>query len=228
MQIENPEYTVISSHAVGLEKSTVLRKTYFLLGLTILFSAVMATLPLFGMLPIINSPALCLLGMFGLLFAAQATAHSDWGIFWTFAFTGFMGYTLAPTLIYYLMLYSNGGAIVLLSLFCTALIFMALSFYAVYAGKDFSYLSGMLFVGLTVGLLLSIAGLFLQVEWFSVVTSGFFVLIMAGLILLRTNWIVNGGERNYIVATISLYLSLLNMFISLLQILGFFAGSKRN
>lgn len=228
MQINDPEYTVISSRPVGLEASMVLRKTYLLLSLTILFSAVAAMLPMFGLLPIVYSPLLCIVGMFALLFIAQSTSHSEWGVFWTFAFTGFMGYTLAPTLLYYLSAYNNGLALITMSLFCTAVVFMALSVYTVYSGADFSYLGGMLFVGITTALLLSIAGMFWQVEWFSVIVAGFFMLIVSGLIMFRTSLIVNGGERNYVLATIGLYVSILNLFLSILRILGFLAGSRRN
>lgn len=228
MRTITPEYSVISSRPVGLATSEVLKKTYFLLSLTILFSAVTALLPMLGLLPIMLNPLISIVGMFGLLFAAQATSRSQWGIFWTFAFTGFMGYTLAPTLIYYLSFYTNGAALIWVALLATAITFAALSIYAAFSKEDFSYLGGMLFVGITIALLLSIMGFFLRVEWFSVLVSGLFLLIVSGLVLLRTNMIVNGGEDNYVLATIGLYVSILNMFLSILQILGFLSGSRRS
>lgn len=228
MRVNDSDFMVISSNSVGLETSAVLRKTYFLLGLTIMFSAVMALLPMFGLLPVMYNPILSVVGMFGLLYLVRANCFSEWGIFWTFAFTGFMGYSLVPTLMYYLSAFTNGPALVMMSLFCTALVFMALSLYAVYSGADFSYLGGMLFVGVTMALLLSIIGIFWTVEWFSVVVSGIFMLVVSGLILFRTNLIVNGGEQNYILATVSLYISILNLFLAILRILSFFAGSRRS
>ncbi|MDR1057748.1 MAG: Bax inhibitor-1 family protein [Coxiellaceae bacterium] len=227
MQFDNPEYVVLSQKEAILSVNQILWKTYFLLSLTLLFSAFTALITMAGLIPYAG-PAFTLIGMFGLMFLAQACRNSKWGLFTVFAFTGFMGCTLAPLLSFYIQSYFNGGALVITSLGSTGFIFIALSIYTLISRKDFSYMGGFLFAAITAAFLASIASIFLNIPMLPVLVSCAFVLISSGLILFQTSQIINGGERNYIMATISLYVSLFNLFISLLNILSFFAGSRRS
>lgn len=223
MQIQN--YTITQSQESILATNKVLRNTYLLLSLTLLFSAAVTA---FGMITNAHYPSLVLtiVGTFGLLFLTQALRNSIWGIVSTFAFTGFMGYVLAPTLNFYIHNFTNGGELILTAVGGTGLIFFALSAYTLITRKDFSYLGGFLFVAIMVAFLASIAGLFFNIPIFQILVSGAFMLICSGLIMFYTSAIIHGGERNYIIATISLYVALLNIFVSLLNILGIFAGNR--
>lgn len=225
MRSNGSGYVVVNDSAVSANE--VLRKTYFLLSLTVLFSALVAICALTGLLPV-PGPGFTLIGMFGLLFLTQALSRSRWGLFLVFAFTGFMGLSLAPVVAYYLSTFANGGEIVTAAVGGTGLVFLVLSAYVLITRQDFSYLAGMLFVGITVAFLAAIASVFLKVELFSVMVSALFVLLSSGLIMFRTSQIIHGGEDNYILATVSLYVSIFNLLISLLNILGFFAGSRRS
>ena len=223
MQINNSQYTVVSQKASFLNQ--VLCKTYFLLSLTLLFSALIAFVTLSGLLPF-PSPGLSLIGMFGFMFLAQSLRNSKWGLLGVFAFTGFMGYVLTPILKLYLTTFSNGGSLIVTALGGTGVIFLSLSLYSLITKKDFSYMAGLLFVAISLAFLASIAGIFLNIPFLQILVSCAFVLISSGLILFQTSQIIHGGEKNYIMATISLYVSLFNLFISLLNILGFFAGRR--
>lgn len=206
--------------------SKVLRNTYFLLSLTLSFSALAAY---YGVVTQARpSPILTLLGMFGLLFLTQMLRNSKWGVVAVFAFTGFMGYTLAPLLGFYLHNFANGAALIMAAFGGTGVIFLALSAYVLVTRKNFSYMGGFLFVGITAAFLLSLLGLFFHMPIFQIIISGAFMLLCSALILFHTSQIIHGGEDNYIVATISIYVALLNIFVSLLNILGFFAGNNRN
>lgn len=223
-----PNFNSVSRTRTGLviQTNSVIRNTYILLSMTLLFSAFTAW---FGMYS--NAPNLGLLVIpiyFGLLFLTQALRNSAWGVVSTFAFTGFMGYTLGPILNFAINGFSNGPQLVMTSLGLTGLVFMGLSGYALTTRKDFSYLSGFLFVAAMVGMIASIAGLFFQVPLLQLMVSAVFVLISSGFILFETSQIIHGGERNYIMATISLYVSIYNLFISLLQLLMIFAGRRDN
>lgn len=226
MQIENSEYVVVNKKTATLASNQVLRKTYFLLSLTLLFSATIAFVTMHGLLPMIASPVLTIVGMFGLLFLAQALRNSRWGLSAVFAFTGFMGYVLAPLLSAYLHSFSNGGTLIITALGGTGVIFMALSLYALITQKNFSYMGGFLFVAITAAFLASIASVFFSLPLLQILVSCAFILISSGLILFQTSQIIYGGERNYIMATISLYVSLFNLFISLLNVLSFFGGRR--
>ncbi len=223
MQIQN--YTVAQSRESVLATNKVLRNTYFLLSLTLLFSAAVT---IWGMAANVSypGPIVAIIGMFGLLFLTQALRNSGWGIFAVFAFAGFMGYVLAPTLNFYLHNFTNGGALIVTAIGGTGAIFLTLSFYTLVTRKDFSYLGGFLCVAILVAFLASIAGLFFHLPALQLLVSGTFMLICSGLIMFHTSMIINGGERNYIVATISIYVAILNIFISLLNILGAFAGNR--
>ena len=209
-----------------IQTNSVIRNTYLLLSMTLLFSAFTAWL---GM--VTNAPVLGLLALpiyFGLLFLTQMLRNSVWGIVSIFAFTGFMGYTLGPILNFAIHGFSNGAQLVMTSLGLTGLIFFALSGYALTTRKDFSYLNGFLFVAATVGMIASIAGLFFHIPLLYLGVSALFVLISSGMILFETSQIINGGERNYIMATISLYVSIYNLFVSLLQLLMMLSGRRDN
>ncbi len=227
MQFNNPEYVVVHRKDTTLTTNQVLRKTYFLLSLTLLFSAFTALATMMGFLPYAGS-GVTIIGMFGLMFLAQGLSKSKWGLFAVFGFTGFMGYALAPLLAYYLHAYHNGALLILTALGGTGTIFLALSIYALISRKDFSYMGGLLFVAISAAFLASVASIFLQIPILPVLVSCAFVVICSGLILFQTSQIINGGEQNYIMATISLYVTLFNLFVSLLNILSFFGGRRRS
>lgn len=208
-----------------LSTNKVLKNTYLLLSATLLFSALMAGIAMINQVQLVN-PLLFIVGYVAILFLVHATSQSAWGIASVFLLTGFMGYTLGPILNFYIQSFSNGGQIVMTALGATGFIFLALSFYAVSTQKDFSYLGGLLIAALLAVTIAMIASLFLPVS--QVLISAAFVLIASGLILFQTSLIVNGGETNYILATVSLYISIYNLFISLLRVLSAFAGNNRN
>jgi len=219
-------YTIVNRKESVLAINSVLRKTYFLLSLTLMFSAVTAVLGVAsGAMP---GPILTIFGMFGLLFLTRALSNSRWGIFAVFAFTGFMGYTLAPLLNLYLHNFTNGGELIVTALGGTGVIFLALSAYVLITRKDFTYLGGFLFAAITVAFIASLVAIFTHAPVFQVLISAAFAVISAGLILFQTSLIIQGGEKNYIMATIGIYVAVFNLFVSLLNILGFFAGSNRN
>lgn len=201
----------------------VLRKTYMLLGATLLFSGLTAYWAMAAQVPPLN-PIITLLVYFGLLFAVSALRQSYWGILAVFALTGFLGYTLGPILDIYIRTYVNGSEIVMTSLGGTGLIFFGLSGYALITRKDFSYLGGFLVVAIMGAFLLGLANVFLQIPLLSLGVSAIFLLLCSGLILFQTSQIIHGGETNYIMATVTLFVALFNMFLSLLNILGAFAG----
>ena len=200
-----------------LSTHKVLRNTYLLLGMTLVFSSVIAFVAMS-----MNAPALpwwgVLAGFYGLLFLTNATANSGAGILSVFALTGFLGYTLGLILNRYLG--AGLGDAVALALGATALVFFACSAYVLTTKKDMSFLSGMmmaLFVVLLVGV---IANIFLHIPALSLALSGLFVIFSSGAILLTTSNIIHNGETNYIRATVDLYVSLYNLFVSFLQIFG--------
>lgn len=207
-----------------LATHTVLRNTYMLLSLTLIFSAVMAV---FSMNTNAHPNFLVTIGgMFGLMFLTQALRNSAWGLVSIFAFTGFMGYILGPTLNFYIHNFNNGSEIIMTSLGATGLIFLGLSAYVMSTGKDFSYMGGMLFAAITVAFLTGLAAILFNMPMLSLVVSGAFALLACGYILFTTSAIINDGETNYIMATISLYVAIFNLFVSLLQLLGAFAGNR--
>ena len=196
-----------------LSTHKVLRNTYFMLSLTLAFSAITATASTVLMLP---SPGLILtlVGMYGLMFLTYKTADKPVGILSAFAFTGFLGYILGPILNAYL---SAGMGDVI----GTALVFFCCSAYVLTTRKDMSFLGGMLMAGIVIVLVGMLANIFLQLPALHLAISAVFILISSGAILYETSNIIHGGETNYIRATVSLYVSLYNIFVSLLSILGF-------
>lgn len=202
----------------------VLRNTYALLSMTLAFSAAVAALSVAWKLP---HPGILLTlgGYFGLLFATTRLRNSGWGVVSVFALTGFMGYTLGPIVGPYLSL-PNGHQIVVMAMGGTAAIFLGLSGWVLTTRRDFGFLGGFLFAGILVAFLAGLAAIFFQVPALALTVSAAFVLLMAGLILFETSRIVRDGETNYVMATVTLFVSIFNLFTSLLHLIGF--GSQND
>ncbi|MBK1651524.1 BAX inhibitor protein [Halorhodospira halochloris] len=196
----------------------LIRNTYILLAITLAFSAVTAGIAVLTDAPRLNI-FVVLGGFFGLLFLTQYLRNSAWGLASIFALTGFMGYTLGPVINLYLGL-PNGGETVMMAFGGTAAIFLGLSGYALASRRDFSFMRGFLFAGILVAFVAAIAAYFLQMPGLSLAVSVMFMILMSGLILYQTSEMVNGGETNYIMATITLYIAIYNLFTSLLHLLG--------
>jgi modulator of FtsH protease len=197
----------------------VLRNTYLLLSATLAFSAIVAGISYALELPYLG-PWITLIGYFALLFAVHKTADSGWGLVSVFALTGFMGYTLGPILSLYVRAIPDGHTVVMTAFAITAVTFLALSAYAIRSGRRFSFMGGFLTVGILTAFLLGLVSILFTMPALSLAVSGMFVLLMGGLILYETGEIVHGGETNYIHATVTLYVSIYNLFTSLLHLLG--------
>ena len=206
------------SQASVLATNKVLRNTYTLLSMTLMFSALTAGASMALNLP---HPGLLLTigGYFGLLFLTTKFRDSGLGLAFVFALTGFMGYTLGPILNSYIAL-TNGGQIVMTAMGGTGAIFLGLSGYALTSRKDFSFMGGFLFTGILVAFIAGLGAFVFEIPGLSLAVSSMFILLMAGLILYETSNIIHGGETNYIMATVSLYVSIFNLFTSLLHLLG--------
>ena len=220
------ERTVHTSRAqTALATNSVLRNTYMLLSMTLLFSAAVA-----GTAMALNAPhpgiIITLVGYFGLLFAVEKTKDSAMGLVSVFALTGFMGYTIGPIINMYLTQFSNGGQIVMMALGGTGAIFLGMSGYALASGRRFNQWAGMLFIGIMVAFVMGLIAVIFSIPALSMAVSALFVLLMAGLIVYQTGEIVHGGETNYITATVTLFVTIYNLFLSLLQLLGVFAGEE--
>jgi len=205
--------------------NTVLRNTFILLALSFAFSALMGGWALASNAPPMN-PVLLLVGYFGLMFLTNALRNSAAGILAVFALTGFLGYTAGPLVGMYLHAYSNGVQLVTTALGGTGVIFFGLATYAMTTKKDFSYMGGFLMIGMMVVLLASLANIFFAIPALSLMVSSAVILLMSGLILFDLSLIINGGQRNYIMATVSIFASLFNIFLNLLQLLAAFAGNR--
>jgi len=216
--------TTARSQTTVLATNKVIRNTYLLLSTTLLFSALTA-----GTSMALNLPhpglLLTLAGYFGLLFATAKFRNSHLGLAFVFALTGFMGYTLGPILNAYLAL-PNGGQIVMTAMGATGAIFLGLSGYALTTRKDFSFMGGFLMVGILVAFIAGLGAVFFEIPGLSLAVSSMFVLLMAGLILYETSNIIHGGETNYIMATVTLFVAIFNLFTSLLHLLGFMNGEE--
>jgi modulator of FtsH protease len=206
----------------------VLRNTYFLLSLTLLFSAGMATLSLLtNAAPM--GPLVLIVGMFGLYFLTVSLRNSAWGILAIFAYTGFLGYTLGPILNFYIHSFTNGPQLIGAALGSTGLIFLGLSAYVLTTRKDFSYLGGFITAAAITAFIVGLGALFFHMPALQLIVAGAFAVIASAFILYTTSQIIHKGERNYIMATISLYVAIFNLFVSLLRIFGAFGGgSSRN
>ncbi|GGY82074.1 Bax inhibitor-1 family protein [Marinobacter zhanjiangensis] len=217
-----------SGTEISADARKVLRNTYMLLAMTLVFSAVMASV---GMAIQLGQGAslICSLGALALVwFVLPRTANSPAGIGVVFAFTGLLGLSLGPLLSHYLA-FSNGGTIVMQALGGTAIVFFALSGYVLTTKKDFSFMRSFLVAGLVVVLVTMlgamVAGMFgIDTSLLSLALSAAIVLLMSGFMLYDTSRIVNGGETNYVMATVGLYLSIYNMFVALLHLIGAFSG----
>ena len=216
-----PTNVQTTSSAIVINRT--LRNTYQLLSATLLFSGLMAYLSMYLRLPYFGL-LITLVGYFGLLFLVTKLRNSAFGILAVFALTGFMGLTLGPIVGAYTTAFSNGAELVGMAMTGTAVIFLSLSFYAITSQKDFSFMSGFLTAGIVVAFLAGIAAYFFQMPALSLAVSSAFILLMSGLILYETSNIIHGGETNYIMATVTLYISIYNLFLSLLHLLGVFSG----
>lgn len=218
MQNDRIVYNAEAQARPAVEVNKVLKNTYMLLGMTLFWSAIMAGVSMFiGLSPLASIG--CTLAAFVSLFVLQRHADSGKGLIWIFVFTGLLGLSLGPMMSYYLAL-PNGPGLVMQALGGTAIIFFALSGYALVSRKDFSFMGGFLFVGLMVAIVAMIANIFLGIPALSLAISAAVILIMSGLILFDTSRIIHGGETNYIRATVSLYLNVYNIFVHLLSLLG--------
>ena len=212
--VNSQEESLLSTHKV-------LRNTYFLLGLTMAFSAVVAYISMSLNLPYPNLIVL-LVGFYGLLFVTNRLANSAWGILAAFAFTGFMGYTIGPILNMYVA--RGMEDLIMLAFAGTAIVFFACSAYVLTTKKDMSFLSTAIFSLFIVLLLGIVASFFFQIPALAVGISALFVVFSTMTILYETSNIIHGGETNYIRATVSIYVSMYNLFISLLRLLSIFSS----
>lgn len=212
---------VARPQAAGIEVNKVLKNTYILLSLTLLFCAAVA-----GVSMALNWPhpglILTLVGYFGLLFLTSKFRESGLGLLFVFALTGFMGLTLGPIVSHYVTVVPNGHELVMTAMGATGIIFLGLSGYALVSRKDFSFMAGFLFAGILVAFLAGLGAAVFQIPALSLAVSAMFVLLMSGLILYQTSEIIHGGETNYIMATVTLFVAIYNLFLSLLQLLGIF------
>ena len=214
---------VIHGSAVRVADNRLIRNTYTLLAMTLLFSAATAGLSMALDLPRMGV-LVTLVGYFGLLFMVTRLRNSVWGLAAVFGLTGFMGLTLGPILEAYLTLLPNGGQVVMMAMGGTGAVFLGLSGYALTSRRDFSFMGGFLTAGILVAFLAGLGAIFFQLPALSLGVSAMFVLLMSGLILYETSNLVQGYETNYIMATVSLYVAIYNLFLSLLQLLGFAGG----
>jgi len=217
---------VATAPAVQTTEATnkVVRNTYLLLTLTLITSATTAGFAMVtGAQPV---HWLLMLAVFiGMPFVISALRDSVWSLPLTFLFTGFMGYVLGPILTYYLGL-PNGGQIVLAAFATTALMFLGLSAYAITTRKDFNFMGGFLMVGMIVVLIAIVANIFLEIPALSLTISAAAVILMSGMILFDTSRMINGGETNYVVMTVSLFADIYVMFVHLLNLFAFLSGDN--
>ncbi|WP_158770239.1 MULTISPECIES: Bax inhibitor-1/YccA family protein [unclassified Paraglaciecola] len=211
-----------TAQASALQTNKVLRNTYLLLAMTLTFSAICA-----GVAAAMNIGPGAALGMnlaaLVMIFFLNKASQSSMGILFVFAFTGLLGGSLGYTLNYYAG-FQNGPEMIMQAFGATALVFFGLSGYVLTTKKDFSFMGGFLIVGLIVAVVASLANLFFQIPALSLAVSAAIVFIMSGFILFDTSRIINGGETNYIRATVSMYLNIYNLFTSILHLLGVFGG----
>lgn len=205
------------SQARTLEVNKVLRNTYWLLSMTLLFSAVMAVVSMWVQAGPLTA-LLCSLGAFAMLFVVNKTADSGKGIWMLFGFTGLMGFSLGPIISLYTAL--HGPGLIMQAVGGTGIVFLGLSAYATTTKKDFSFMGGFLFAGLIILILGGLLNLFLQSSGMMLAMSCIAMLVFSGLILFDTSRIIHGGETNYIRATMALYLDIYNLFLTILRLLG--------
>lgn len=222
IEIQSPaleRQTAAGSIPAALATNKVIRHTYLLLAMTLAFSTLAAVASMAMKLPH-PGPVIALMGYFGLLFLTTKFRDRALGLTFVFALTGFMGYTLGPILNLYLDM-PNGPQLATTALGATGAVFLGLSGYALTSRKDFSFMEGFLTVGILVAFLAGLGAIFFDMPGLSLAVSAVLVLLMSGLILYETGNIIHGGETNYIMATVTLYVSIFNLFTSLLHLLGF-------
>ncbi|MCG8488032.1 MAG: Bax inhibitor-1/YccA family protein [Chromatiales bacterium] len=211
-----PSESVISTNKL-------IKNTYILLSMTLLFSAVTATVSVFLAVPGWTYMA-SLIGSIALIwFVLPRTANSSAGLAVIFGITGLMGFGLGPILNMYLSM-ANGPQIVGTAMAGTGIIFLGLSGYALTSKRDFSFMGGFLMAGLLVVFIAILAGLFIEMPALHLAISAVVIMLMSGFILYDTSRMVHGGETNYIMATIGLYLNIYNLFVHLLSLLGALSG----
>ncbi|MGH8533927.1 MAG: Bax inhibitor-1/YccA family protein [Gammaproteobacteria bacterium] len=217
------QYPVTQPATSVLATNKVIRNTYALLSLTLLFSAMTA-----GLAMALDFPhpgiMITLIGYFGLLFLTVKLRNSVWGLASVFALTGFMGLTLGPILNAYVNHFANGSQLIMMAMGGTGLTFVGLSGYALTTRKDFSFMGGFLMAGVLIAFLAGLGAIFFSLPGLALAVSSMFVALMAGMILYQTSELIHGGETNYIMATVGLYVSIYNLFTSLLHLLGVFSG----
>ncbi|MED7788817.1 Bax inhibitor-1/YccA family protein [Francisella sp. 19X1-34] len=213
------------SQESALRANKVLRNTYLLLSLTLLFSALTAFIAMNTGAAIMN-PILMLVVYIGLLFGINATKNSHWGIVLTFALTGLLGYSLGPILNLYIHQFKNGAELIMMAFGTTGLIFLGLSAISMSPARNFNRVGSFCAIGAIVAIVALVLNIFLQIPALGFVISIVFAFISGGFILWQTNAIVRGEETNYILATVNIYVSLFNIFITLLQIFGAVAGDR--
>ena len=216
-------YVVARPVESALIINKLIRNTYILLSLTLLFSAFSAGISMAFNFPYMGA-LVTLGGYFGLLFLTSSLRNSAWGILSVFALTGFMGLTLGPMISAYIHTFSNGSELVMTALGGTGAIFLGLSGYALTTRKDFSFMGGFIMVGVLVAFLAGIGALIFSIPALALAVSAMFILLMSGFILYQTSAMVHGGETNYIMATVALYITIFNLFTSLLHLLCVFSG----
>ncbi|MGH8469445.1 MAG: Bax inhibitor-1/YccA family protein [Gammaproteobacteria bacterium] len=220
------QYPVTTQPATSvLATNKVIRNTYALLSLTLLFSAMTAGLAMALDFPY-PGVIITLVGYFGLLFLTVKLRNSVWGLASVFALTGFMGLTLGPILNAYVNHFANGSQLVMMAMGGTGLTFVGLSGYALTTRKDFSFMGGFLMAGVLIAFLAGLGAIFFSLPGLALAVSSMFVALMAGMILYQTSELIHGGETNYIMATVGLYVSIYNLFTSLLHLLGVFSGDE--
>ena len=211
-----PTASNIANAALDPAVAKVLRSTYTLLGITLAFSALMA-----GISMAINAPYFglwTLLPYFICLWMVEKNKNNASGIAWVFALTGWMGFTLGPIISMYLAAVGSGP--IMMALGSTALVFFGASAYVLTTRKNLSFMTGFLMTGILVAFIAGIANIFLKIPVLSITVSSVFAFLSAGIIMWQTSAIIHGGERNYISATVTLFVMIYNLFLSLLQLFG--------
>jgi len=226
----NNSNTTVRGQARTSVTNKVLKNTYILLSMTLLFSAFTALISYMMNISVIN-PFITLGLYFITLYLTTKNKNNISGIFWVFCLTGILGFTLGPILNLYINNLSNGSEIVTTALMLTGIIFLSLSAYVNYTKKDFSFMGGFITSGIILAftasiilLISSMMGYYFPIMMLGI--SSLFALLMCGLILFQTSAIINGGEQNYVMATVTLYISIYNLFTSLLHILMSFMGNN--
>ncbi|MDO8953431.1 MAG: Bax inhibitor-1 family protein [Gammaproteobacteria bacterium] len=222
----NQSGTIERSSQSALATNTVLRNTYLLLSLTLLFSAATAGLSMFYNASFVNI-WMALIVFLGFPFVLNMVRDSPLALVLTFVYTGFVGWYIGPILNLYIKEFSNGSELIMTALGSTGLIFLILSAISMNTKRDYSSWGKFLAIGVIVGIVAMITNIFLKMPMLQLGMSVIFAFISGGYIMYQTNMIVRGGETNYVIATVVLYVSLINIFLTLLQILGMFSGNRR-